>query len=106
MLRAVRYGITVVTVGITVGVFAMQEPAEARCRMWEATHNGTDMFYASGAEGTAIDKLKWQVKSWSHETSRRNVRISKIKTACTDWFIKYGLPHKHCVAKAKVCYSS
>lgn len=105
MVRAVHLRLSVVTVGLFGSAFAGIESAEARCRMWQATHNGTDMFYETGAEGTAAHKLKWQVETWRQETLRKNVRIGKIKTQCSDWFIKYGLPHKHCVAKARVCAS-
>jgi hypothetical protein len=80
--------------------------AEARCKVWTATHNGTDLFYPNegGAAGTAANKLIWQVEQWKKEKGIKRVRIGKIRTSCGDWFMKYFLPHKHCIAKANVCY--
>lgn len=84
----------------------LPHPAEARCKEWTASHNGTDLFYPNdgGAAGTAANKLVWQVEQWKKENGIENVRIGKIRTSCGDWFTKYLLPHKHCVAKARVCY--
>lgn len=78
--------------------------AEARCRTVTQTHNGTDLFYHDGAAGTAIHKIHLAVEDFKRKTGIKKVRISKIRTSCGDWFMKYGLPHKHCVAKARVCY--
>lgn len=82
------------------------DPARAACRQWTATHNGTDLFYPEegGAAGTAANKLIWEVEQWKKEKGIRKVRIGRISTKCGDWFMKYLLPHKHCVAKARVCY--
>ena len=68
------------------------------------THNGTDFFYSDGAAGTAEYKVRLSVEKWQEKTGVKKVKIGKIKTTCGDWFIKYGLPHKHCIAKARVCY--
>lgn len=40
----------------------------------------------------------------AEEDRDKKIKISKISTKCGDWFIKFGLPHKHCIAKARVCY--
>lgn len=84
----------------------LPQPAEARCKQWTASHNGTDLFYPEdgGAAGTAANKLVWQVEQWKKDEGIENVRIGKISTSCGDWFMKYFLPHKRCVAKARVCY--
>ena len=79
-------------------------PAEAKCRWFKATHNGTDLFYADGAAGTAEFKLMSSIDLWKSARRIKRVRIRKSKTRCGDWFIKYALPHKHCVAKARVCF--
>lgn len=79
-------------------------PAQARCRTVTQTHNGTDFFYPDGAAGTAAHKIRASVKEWQTKTGVKKVKIGKIKTSCGDWFMKYGLPHKHCVAKARVCW--
>lgn len=78
--------------------------AEARCRTVTQTHNGTDFFYSDGAAGTAVHKIHLAVEDFKRKTGIRKVRISNVRTSCGDWFMKYGLPHKHCVAKARVCY--
>lgn len=78
--------------------------AEARCRNVTQTHNGTNFFYADGAAGTAAYKVRLAVEDWQKKTGVKKVRIGKIKTSCGKWFIKYGLPHQHCVAKARFCY--
>ncbi len=61
-------------------------------------------FYSDGAEGTAAYKVCLSVEEWQKKTGVKKVKIGKIKTTCGDWFMKYGLPHKHCVAKARVCF--
>ena len=89
---------------ITVGL--NPSPSEAACRTWTATHNGTNLFYPNdgGPAGTAANKLMWQVEQWRKEKGIKRVKIGKIRTQCGEWFMKYLLPHKHCVAKANVCY--
>jgi hypothetical protein len=54
--------------------------------------------------GTAAYKVRLSVEEWQKKTGVKKVKIGKIKTSCGDWFIKYGLPHKTCVAKARVCW--
>lgn len=78
--------------------------ADARCRTVTQTHNGTDLFYHDGAAGTAVHKIHIAVDEFKKKTGIKKVRISNVRTSCGDWFMKYGLPHKHCVAKATVCY--
>jgi len=80
------------------------EHAEARCKTFEASHNGTDMFYDDGAKGTAKNKLFWQVEQWRKEKGIKRVRFGRVRTKCGEWFMKYLLMHKKCTAKARVCY--
>lgn len=87
------------------GAFALPgNKAQAACRWFKATHNGTDFFYADGAAGTAEFKVKSMIESWTASKGIRRKKIYMTKTKCGDWFVKYMLPHKHCVAKAKVCF--
>ena len=89
---------------ILVIPFMASVPAQAKCVTVTQTHNGTDFFYSDGAAGTAEYKIELAVKEWQKKTGVKKVKIGKIKTSCGDWFIKYALPHKHCIAKARVCY--
>lgn len=91
-------------IAFSVGAMMAPDPAEARCRWFKATHNGTDFFYSDGAAGTAEWKLMDSIRQWKAAHRIKRVRIRKSKTRCGDWFIKYALPHKNCVAKARVCY--
>jgi hypothetical protein len=100
----VRYAVKILIAGMIVSVVLFPEPAQAKCVNVTQTHNGTDFFYSDGAEGTAAYKVRLSVEEWQKKTGVKKVKIGKIKTTCGDWFIKYGLPHKHCVAKAQVCY--
>jgi len=91
--------------GIIFGAVVINtSPAQARCRTVTQTHNGTDAFYSDGAAGTAAYKIRLAVAEWKEKTGIKRAKIGKIKTSCGKWFMKYGLPHKHCVAKASVCY--
>ncbi len=103
-----RFGLAVtgVAIGALLVVSVLAPPAEARCRVWEATHNGSGLFYPrdGGGAGTAANKLVWQVEQWQKRTGIKKVRISKIATHCGDSFMKYLLPHRHCIARARVCY--
>lgn len=83
---------------------AVPERAEARCKTFNASHNGTDMFYDDGTEGTAKNKLLWYVEQWQKENNIKRVRIGKIHVKCGDWFVKYLLPHRNCKARSRVCY--
>lgn len=83
---------------------AALDMAQARCKTFEASHNGTDMFYDTGTEGTVKNKLLWYVEQWQKENNVKRVRIGKIRVSCGDWFVKYMLPHRNCKAKSRVCY--
>jgi hypothetical protein len=89
---------------VAAALFIPATSADARCRTVTQTHNGTDFFYSDGAAGTAIHKINIAVDEFKQKTGIKKVRISNVRTSCGDWFMKYGLPHKHCVAKATVCY--
>lgn len=91
-------------IGVAAIVTTNPNPAEAACRWFKATHNGTDFFYSDGAAGTAEFKVKSMIDSWTSQRGIKRKKIYMAKTTCGDWFIKYMLPHKHCIAKAKVCY--
>ncbi|MDA7948510.1 MAG: hypothetical protein MPJ78_13675 [Hyphomicrobiaceae bacterium] len=79
-------------------------PAFAVCKTIQASHNGTDMFHETGATGAAQNKLMIKVNALRREMAPRRVRMGRVRTKCGQWFMKYLLPHKHCVAKARVCY--
>ncbi len=82
----------------------LPEPAEARCKTFKASHNGTDMFYDTGTEGTAKNKLLWSIEQWQREKGIKRVRIGRVRIKCGEWFVKYLLLHRNCTAKARVCY--
>lgn len=103
-MRAVRVFFLFLAVTLVSGFSLPFDRAEAACRWFKATHNGTDMFYADGAAGTAEFKVKSMIDSWTASKGIRRKKIYMAKTKCGDWFIKYMLPHKHCIAKAKVCF--
>ena len=104
MTPVVRNAVRAFSAGVLLVLVAMPEPAQARCVTVTQSHNGTDFFYSDGAEGTAAYKVRLSVEEWQKKTGVKKVKIGKIKTSCGDWFIKYGLPHKTCVAKARVCF--
>jgi hypothetical protein len=87
-------------------VFSVGTPdrAEARCKTFNASHNGTDMFYDTGTEGTVKNKLLWYVEQWQAEKGIKRVRIGRVRIKCGDWFMKYMLMHRNCTARAQVCY--
>ena len=91
---------------VSLFVFSTFSPerAEARCKTFEASHNGTDMFYDTGTEGTVKNKLLWYVEQWQKEKGIKRVRIGKIHVKCGDWFMLYLLPHRNCKATSRVCY--
>lgn len=103
-MRGVRFAAAALVATCLAIIVMGPAPAEARCRTFQASHNGTDMFHPTGAVGAATNKLVWQVERWRKQKGVARVRFGKIRTKCGDWFMKYGLPHKHCVAKARVCY--
>lgn len=78
--------------------------AQAACKTLKASHNGTDMFHETGAVGAAINKLLYKVNQLKSEHPKRRVRMGRVRTKCGPWFNKYFLPHRHCVAQARVCY--
>ena len=103
-MRVVRNAVRGFSALMLVASVVTPAPAQARCVNVTQTHNGTDFFYSDGAEGTAAYKVRLSVEEWQKKTGVKKVRVGKIKTTCGDWFMKYGLPHKHCVAKARVCF--
>jgi hypothetical protein len=103
-MQILRNAVQSFLVAVLLVLFMASAPAHAKCVNVTQTHNGTDFFYSDGAEGTAAYKVRLSVQEWKKKTGVKKVKIGKIKTTCGDWFIKYGLPHKHCVAKARVCY--
>lgn len=104
MMRTRHYLFLVLCAGLAAGTFMTPQPAEAACRWFKATHNGTDFFYADGAAGTAEFKLNSTIDQWKASRRIRRAKVYRTKTKCGQWFVKYMLPHKHCIAKAKVCY--
>ena len=104
MKQIVRPAVRLFIAGMIVSALAVPDRAQAKCVSVTRTHNGTDFFYSDGAGGTAEYKVRLSVEKWQEKTGVKKVKIGKIKTTCGDWFIKYGLPHKHCIAKARVCY--
>lgn len=86
-------------------LLALAEPvtAQAKCRNFEASHNGTDMFHPTGAKGAAVNKLMQKVEAWQKTNGIGKIRMTRVRTKCGDWFMKYGLRHKHCVARARAC---
>ena len=103
-MRILRGVFLALVVGIVALATMGSTPTEAACRWFKATHNGTDFFYADGAAGTAEHKLNSYINHWKASKGIRRTKIYRTKTKCGDWFIKYMLPHKHCIARAKVCY--
>lgn len=95
-----------VLIGAAVGVVsaAAAVKSHAACRTMEASHNGTDMFHETGASGAAVNKLLIKVDQLKTEKGVSRVRMGRVRTKCGPWFTKYFLPHRHCVARARVCY--
>ena len=79
-------------------------PASAVCKTMQASYNGTDMFHETGAEGAATNRLLIQIDAFRRQKAPRKVRMGRVSVKCGQWFMKYLLPHKHCVARARVCY--
>lgn len=105
MMRSVKRA---VYMGLASGILVLAltgEPASAACRSFEASHNGTNMFHPTGATGAAINKLMAQVDNWQRQKGYKKVRMTTVRTKCGDWFTKYMLPHRHCVAKTRACAS-
>ncbi len=104
MMRGLRGLIILLTIGFAAGVMMTPERAQAGCKTFEASHNGTDIFYDTGTEGTVTNKLLYYVEQWKNEKGIKRVRIGKINIKCGDWFYRYLLPHRNCKAKSRVCY--
>jgi len=90
--------------GLVAAAVVAPYAAQARCRIVTQSHNGTDLFYSDGAAGTAAYKIRLAVENFKKKTGIKHVKIGKITTKCGDWYMKYGLPHKTCTARARVCY--
>ena len=103
-MRVIRGICITLAAGIAGVTLLNANPAEAGCRWFKASHNGTDFFYSDGAAGTAEFKVKSMIDSWTAQRGIQRKKVYLAKTTCGDWFIKYALPHKQCVAKAKVCF--
>lgn len=99
--------VRVVTCAVISGGLCLSVTAErvhAACKTMEASHNGTDMFHETGAGGAAINKLLGKVENLKAVKSAKRVQMGRVYTKCGPWFEKYLLPHRHCVARARVCY--
>lgn len=103
-MRALYGLIVLLAMGFAAGVMLTPAQAHGRCKVFEASHNGTDLFYDTGTEGTVKNKLLWYVEQWQKESGVKRVRIGKLNIKCGDWFVKYLLPHRNCKARARVCY--
>jgi signal transduction histidine kinase len=68
------------------------DPAQARCKTFNASHNGTDMFYDEGTEGTVKNKLLWYVEQWKSEKNIKRVRIGRVSIKCSEWVEVHGKP--------------
>ncbi len=103
-MRALRGLIVLLVMSFAAGAMLTPAQAHGRCKTFTASHNGTDMFYDTGTEGTVKIKLLSYVQQWKQENGVKRVRIGKVTIKCGDWFVKYLLPHKNCKARARVCY--
>ncbi len=102
-MRSVAFVVCVLVAGATVTVMTSNS-AFAVCKTMRGTHNGTNMFHETGAQGAAVNKLINQVDALKLQNPKRRVRMGRVRTKCGPWFNKYLLPHRHCVAQARVCY--
>jgi len=103
-MRKFHISVFLLTLGMGSIILPSPEPAQARCKQWTTSHNGTDLFYRTGTEGTVKNKLYWEVEQWSKQKKIKRTRVGKIKITCGKWFMKYLLPHRQCIARARVCY--
>ncbi len=101
-MRAVYVALCVVIAG---SFLAMTPPdkAHAACKTMVGSHNGTNMFHETGALGAAINDLLVKVDHLKIKIAPKKVRMGQVRTKCGPWFEKYLLPHRNCVAKARVC---
>lgn len=100
------YKKVICVLGLTAAAaLVFSSAAEARCRTFEASHNGTDLFNPEGgAKGTARNKMMWAIEKWKKEKGIKKVRIGKIRYRCDPWTGSVIIiPHHRCYAKARVC---
>ncbi|MEM8744270.1 MAG: hypothetical protein AAGF14_06515 [Pseudomonadota bacterium] len=102
-MRSVAFVAGVALTGALL-ISTSSSPAMAVCRTMQASYNGTDMFHETGAEGAATNRLLIQIDALRRQKAPKKVRMGRVSVKCGQWFMKYLLPHKHCVAKARVCY--
>lgn len=102
-MRAVYVALCVVITGSFL-VMAQPDKAHAACKTMVGSHNGTNMFHETGALGAAINDLLVKVDQLKIKVAPKKVRMGQVRTKCGPWFEKYLLPHRHCEAKARVCY--
>lgn len=103
MTRSFLLGTIFAAGGAFIVATTSPQAAVAKCRNFEASHNGTDLFHSTGAKGAAVNKLITEVEQWQKANGIAKIRMTKVRTKCGDWFMKYGLRHKHCVAKVRAC---
>lgn len=101
-MRSIRIAVWAFAAGVAMA--AAPDAGNAACKTMEASHNGTDMFHETGAAGAAVNKLLTKVEQLKQEHGGKRVRMGRVSTKCGPWFEKYLLPHRHCVARARVCY--
>ncbi len=102
-MRAVCVALCVVIASVFL-VMTLPDKAHAACKTMVGSHNGTNMFHETGALGAAINDLLVKVDHLKIEKNLKKVRMGRVRTKCGPWFEKYLLPHRHCEAKARVCY--
>jgi len=102
-MRAVCVALCVVIASVFL-VMTLPDKAHAACKTMVGSHNGTNMFHETGALGAAINDLLVKVDHLKIEKNLKKVRMGRVRTKCGPWFEKYLLPHRHCEAKASVCY--
>ena len=102
-MRAVRVALCAVIASVFL-VMTLPDKAHAACKTMVGSHNGTNMFHETGALGAAINDLLVKVDHLKIEKNLKKVRMGRVRTKCGPWFEKYLLPHRHCEAKARVCY--
>lgn len=104
-MREIRKTGLVLAVGVGVCVGVAAAPAQARCVIMSAGHNGTDLFNGpGGARKVATNKLYAAIEDFKQSRRLRRIRVGRVRTSCGKWFTKYLLPHRHCRARARVCY--
>ena len=103
-MRSVGMVISAVALCAGAAITMTPEPAQARCTIFKASHNGTNMFNPfGGAKATATLKLMDFIEMWRRQKGYKRVRIGKVKTRCGPWNTVYILPHHWCYARVRVC---